>query len=314
MKKILVFGGAGFIGSHLVEALVLEGNSVTVVDDFSNGKYENLKESKDKINTIHFDISQKDWSTLEKLDPDLIFHLATHPRSFSFSDPQRNLNVNVLGTINILEFARKKNSKVIYTSNSGICGNPKSIPITEDHPIDCKTPYDANKLIGENYAKIYFETYGVYTTSFRLATVYGERQRINLKLRWRPLIPQLVYDVESENTPIINWDGKQTRDLVHVSDVVKCLILGAKSEKHGGEMFLVSSNTETSVNEAFRLICKLSGKNPQPTYVEKNPGDIRRMVISYQKAKNSFGYQPEIQLEDGIRRYISWYRKNLVDS
>ena len=113
------------------------------------------------------------------LKPDVMFHLATHPRSFSLQDPIKNADVNVIGMINVLDFAKKKNSKLIYTSNSGICGDPQFLPVTEEHPIDCKTPYDANKLIGEHYAKIYQKIYGLYITIFRLATVYGERQIVN---------------------------------------------------------------------------------------------------------------------------------------
>ena len=192
MQNVVVFGGAGFVGSHLVEALLKQGKTITVIDDFSNGSRTNLSAISDKIKVIKFDIVNKDWSSLMDLKPDVIFHLATHPRSFSLQDPIKNADVNVIGMINVLDFAKKKNSKLIYTSNSGICGDPQFLPVTEEHPIDCKTPYDANKLIGEHYAKIYQKIYGLYITIFRLATVYGERQIVNEDLGWRPIIPNLV--------------------------------------------------------------------------------------------------------------------------
>ena len=310
LQDVVVTGGAGFIGSHLIESLRKKNVKVLVVDDFSNGLKKNLEPYLDEIEIITFDISKSDWSTLDSYKPDTIFHLATHPRSFSLKDPQRNLDVNVRGTLNLLEFAKRKNSKVIYTSNSGICGDPQFFPVTEDHPIDCKTPYDANKLVGELYAKIYFKIYGVYTVIFRLATVYGERQIVNEKLGWRPLIATLVKTLESGETPEIQWDGKQTRDLIYVKDVVECLILGAESKDQGGEMFLLSTNTETSVNKAYELICKISEKNLRPQYTKKNPGDLRRMVLSYAKANQAFSFKPKISLEEGIRRYIAWYRNN----
>lgn len=307
MKDVLITGGAGFVGSHLIEALLEEDTQITVVDDFSNGSHDNLKNFEDKISIENFDISKSNWDNLNKYDPDTIFHLATHPRSFSLQDPKRNAEVNVIGTINVLEFAKKKNSKIVYTSNSGICGDPQFFPVTEDHPIDCKTPYDANKLVGEYYMKIYYKIYGVYSVIFRLATVYGERQRVNEKLGWRPLIATLVNKIENNETPLIQWDGQQTRDLIYVKDVVNCLILGAKSSNHGGEMFLLSTNKETSVNETYDVICKITGKKIEPRYEGKNPGDLRRMILSYDKAKKAFGYSPSFSLEDGIRRYINWF-------
>ena len=310
MKEALVTGGAGFVGSHLVESLLNKNVKVTVLDDFSNGSDKNLQQVKDKIRMEDFDISSTDWDKFSNIKPDIIFHLATHPRSFSIKDPFRNLTVNALGTLKVLEFAKKQKSKVIYTSNSGICGDPKFLPVTEDHPDDCKTPYDANKLVGENYAKIYHEIHGIYTITFRLATVYGERQRSNQKLGWRPLIPQLVDDIENGREPIINWDGEQTRDLIHVDDIVRALILGAESDNFGGQMFLLSTNTETSVNRAFEIVSKISGKNVKPKYVEKLPGDLRRMVLSYEKAKKAFGFIPKVSVEEGVRRYVEWYRKN----
>jgi len=308
MQNVLVTGGAGFIGSHLVETLVEDGINVVVVDDFSNGLRNNLESCSDKIKIIEFDISSTDWNAIEAFNPDVIFHLATHPRSFSLSDPKKNLEVNVLGTLNVLEFAKKKNSKVVYTSNSGICGDPQFFPVTEDHPVDCKTPYDANKLIGEYYMKIYYKIYGVYSVIFRLATVYGERQRVNETLGWKPLIPTLIGKILSDETPIIQWDGKQTRDLIYVKDVVNCLIKGAKSNDQAGEMFLLSTNKETSVNEVYDIICKITGKRIEPKYQEKNPGDLRRMILSYEKVKKAFEYEPQFSLEDGIQRYVEWFK------
>ena len=310
MKNVLVTGGAGFVGSHLVETLVKKGIHVAVIDDFSNGNKENLNSCIDEIELIDFDIASSDWGLLDKINPDVIFHLATHPRSFSFSNPKRNLEVNVLGTLNVLEFAKNKNSKFIYTSNSGICGDPKFFPVTEDHPEDCKTPYDANKLIGEHYAKIFHKIYGVYVVIFRLATVYGERQRINEKLGWRPLVAQFVHDVQTGNTPTIYWDGDQTRDLIHVSDVINCLILGAESDDQGGEMFLLSTNTETSINQVLEITSRISGKNIKAKNLEKNPGDIRRMLLSYEKANKAFSYTPKVLVEEGIKKYYNWYIEN----
>jgi len=313
MQNVIVTGGTGFIGSHLIESLLENNVNVTVVDDNSNGHIENLKPYLDKLEIVNFDISNTDWSVLDNYTPDTIFHLATHPRSFSLSDPIRNAEVNVIGTLNLLHFAKKKKSKVIYTSNSGICGEPKFFPVTEEHPVDCKTPYDANKLIGEYYVKIYYKIHGIYSIIFRLATVYGERQLVNSKFGWRPLIPSLVEKIVANDTPLIQWDGEQTRDLIYVKDVVDCLIKGANTTDQGGEMFLLSTNIETSVNKVFQLVCKVMKKKVTPKYEEENDGDLRRMVLSYDKAKKHLGYIPKYTLEEGIRRYIKWYNSNEID-
>lgn len=310
MQNVLITGGAGFVGSHLVESLVNQNLKITVVDDFTNGSRENLNPFLEKIEIINFDISKTDWNDLFHCNPDTIFHLATHPRSFSLQDPKRNLEVNVLGTLNLLEYAKKKKAKVIYTSNSGICGDPKFLPVTEEHPEDCKTPYDANKLVGEHYAKIFYKIHGVYTVIFRLAAVYGERQKVNEELGWRPLIATFVDNIEKGRTPIINWDGEQTRDLIYVKDVINCLISGANSTDFGGEMFLLSTNTETSVNNVFKMICEITGKNVKPEYNEKLPADLRRMKLSYDKANKAFNYSPKFSLMDGIQRYVNWHRSN----
>ncbi|MFM7796111.1 MAG: GDP-mannose 4,6-dehydratase, partial [Candidatus Nitrosotenuis sp.] len=136
------------------------------------------------------------------------------------------------------------------------------------------------------------------------------RQVVNEELGWRPIIPNLVKKLEQNETPIINWDGEQTRDLIYVKDVADCLIMGAESNDHNGEMFLLSTNKETSVNEALRIISRVTGKKIEPKYTEKNPGDIRRMVLSYAKAKQAFGFSPKVSIEDGVKRYVDWYRKN----
>src|SRR5579875_475698 len=309
MQKVMITGGAGFVGSHLVEALLQDGAEITIVDDFSNSSDRNVKEiGGDKVKLVNKDIVDTDWSSLHSLDPDVIFHLATHPRSFSIQDPMRNMEVNVKGMLNMLEFARKKNSKVVYTSNTGIYGNPPSVPVDESFRDDPFTPYDANKLIGEHYGKIFHKIHGLYFVTFRLATIFGERQKINEKLGWHPVIPEFVQLLLNNRVPTIHWDGKQTRDFTYVKDVVNGLILGAKSNNAAGEVFNLSTNKETSIMEVYQLICKILNKDVKPTAGNALPGDIRRMRFSYDKAKRTLGYEPKYTLEESVRRYINWFQ------
>lgn len=311
MQKFMITGGSGFVGSHLIEELLKSDSEIYIVDDFSNSSKENIAQFEDKVRFFEKDISDSDWSDLDSIKPDVIFHLATHPRSFSINDPRRNMEVNVNGTLNLLEFAKKNNSKVIYTSNSGIYGNPPSVPIDESFRNNPTTPYDVNKLVGEYYGKIYHKFHGVYFITFRLATVYGERQKINEKLGWYPVIPTFVKKLLQNEIPTIHSDGNQTRDFIYVKDVVNCLILGSKSENSGGEMFNLSTGIETSINEVYNLISKILQKQVTAKSEAELPGDIRRMCYSYKKAKEALGYSPKFSLEEGVKRYIEWCKKQI---
>lgn len=304
MRDALITGGAGFIGSHLVESLLQKGVQITVVDDLSNGSFENLRPFINDITFINMDISKNKFEVIG--DFDVIFHLATHPRSFSLMDPYRNIEVNAKGMLNVLELARKKGSKVVYTSNSGIYGEPHYLPVDENHPDDPKTPYDVTKLAAEYLAKIYYKIYDVPCIIFRLATVYGERQRVNEKLNWRPVIAEFAKKVLNNESPTIYGNGEQTRDFIYVKDVVKGLLLGAESDSGNGEVILLSTEKETSINQLLREIMEITGINVKPIYGPSVPGDIFRMVYSYKKAKRLLGYEPSYSLQMGLRRYIGW--------
>jgi len=310
MESVLVTGGMGFIGSHLIEELLRKGIRVTVIDDLSNGSKENLQDVWENIEFIHADISKIGLNIKGSFD--VIFHLAAHPRSFSLIDPYRNLEVNVKGTINILELAKRKGCKVIFTSNSGIYGEPRFLPVNENHPDDPITPYDVTKLAAEHLIKIYHKNYGVPCVIFRLATIYGEKQRVNEKLKWRPVVAEFVRKILSNESPIIYGDGKQTRDFTYVKDIVKGLILGAEKDSGNGEIMILSTGRETSINELFEKIVRITGIEVQPKHAPPLPGDIRRMVYLFEKAKRLIGYEPEYTLDMGLKRYIKWYQEKLM--
>ncbi len=308
MTPVLITGGCGFVGSHLAEELVNDGYDVMIVDDFSNGSLDNVAPIKEKVKIVNADISKffREGNDREKID--CIFHLATHPRSFSLNDPYRNLEVNVTGTLDALEFARKHDCKVVFTSNTGIYGEPKYLPIDENHPDDPKTPYDANKLISEHYGKIYHRIYGIHFVAFRLATVYGERQRRNPELGWKPVVAEFISKVSSRETPTIDGDGRQTRDLIYVKDVVQGLVKGFKASNVNADVYNLSTCKETSVIDLLNKIMEITGIKMTPKYGPALKGDIRRMIFSFKKAKEALGFEPEYTLEDGLRKYVSWYK------
>lgn len=307
-STILVTGGAGFIGSHLTEKLLKEGAEVVILDDFSNGRIENLEEVKDKIAIVREDISlpfSKLRDILKEFKFDGIFHLACYPRSLSLENPFRDLEVNARGMLNILELARLSRCKVVFTSNSGIYGNPKYLPIDEEHPDNPSTPYDANKLVAEHYAKIYNKIYRVPTGICRLATVYGERQRT--KPEWKPVIPEFVAKILGDEQPTIYWDGKQTRDLIYMKDVVQGLLKMFSADTKD-EVYILGTGVETSINDIYEMVCNALDKQIKPKRAEKVKGDIGRMKYSFKKAEKTFGFKPEYNLEQGIKNYIDWLK------
>ena len=308
-RVFLITGGAGFIGSHLTEKLLHDGAAVVIIDDFSNGTMANLEKVKDKVTVLKHDISASFAELKEALGDyrfDGIFHLACFPRSLSLKDPFRDLEVNAKGMLNVLELARLNKAKVVFTSNSGIYGDPEYLPIDEKHTDKPSTPYDANKLVSEYYLKIYYHIYGIPIAVCRLATVYGERQRTTPE--WKPVIPEFATKVWRGESPMIYWDGEQTRDLIYVNDVVQGLVKAFASESTADEVFILGTNVETSVNRIYQIVCQALGKQIEPTRAAKVTGDIRRMKLSFEKAERTFGFKPEYSLEQGIRNYISWLK------
>lgn len=308
-RVFLITGGAGFIGSHLTEKLVHDRATVVIVDDFSNGTMANLEKVKDKVTVLKHNISASFTELKEALGDyrfDGIFHLACFPRSLSLKDPFRDLEVNAKGMLNVLELARLNNAKVVFTSNSGIYGDPEYLPIDEKHPDKPSTPYDANKLVSEYYLKIYYHIYGIPIGICRLATVYGERQRT--KPEWKPVIPEFATKVLRGESATIYWDGEQTRDLIYVKDVVQGLAKAFASESTADEVFILGTSIETSVNRIYQIICQALGKQIEPTRASKVAGDIRRMKLSFEKAERTFGFRPEYSLEQGVRNYIDWLK------
>ena len=283
-----------------------QGHKVVIIDDFSNGSILNLKNFKNKIVVIRGDISWNINKLKKVFKPyhfDGIFHLACWPRSLSIINPERDLEVNGLGTLHMLQIAQQHKCKLIFTSNSGILGNPKYIPMDEKHPDNPTTPYDANKLVGEYYCKIYYQIHKVPVGIVRFAAVYGDRQRT--KPGWKPLIAEFTANVLKNKKSIIEWDGNQTRDFIYVKDAVQGVIK-AFYGKTKDEYYLISTNTEVSVNTLYNTINKLLKKHIPVIHMPKKPGDLRRMKLSYKKAFRAFGYKPKYTLEQGVNNYINW--------
>lgn len=229
-------------------------------------------------------------------------------RDPSVSTNQRDVDVNLRATMNMLELARKSDAKMVFTSNSGIYGDPQYLPMDEKHPIDCKTPYDVNKYASELQMLAYRKQYGVRTTVCRLATVYGPRQRVNEKLGWRPIVATFLEYLVKGKQPVVFGDGEQTRDLIYVKDVVDGLMKAFTSKEADGEAFNLGTCVETSVNVLLRTVGEITGKKVDPAQGPPSIGDLRRMCLSIEKAKRTFNFEIKYPLHIALKEYVEWYK------
>jgi UDP-glucose 4-epimerase len=306
--KLLVTGGAGFVGSNFLDRFVGE-NEIIVMDDLSNGSLANLASVRRKVKFLRVDVTKE--SCIAKSGKvDGIFHFACFPRSFSFNKPTRDVDVNVRATMNMLELARKSDAKMVFTSNSGIYGDPKFLPMDEKHPIDCKTPYDVDKYASELQMLTYRRQYGVRTVACRLATVYGPRQKVNEKLGWRPLVATFLQYLMRRKQPIVFGDGEQTRDLIYVKDVVDGLMKAFISRDADGEAFNLGTGVETSVNTLLRTLQEITGTKVEPARGPPSIGDLRRMCLNIEKAKRTFNFEVKYPLYVALKEYVEWSRHN----
>lgn len=306
----LVTGGTGFIGSHLVDKLLKEGNEVIVVDNNYSGRDKNLVQHKDNEKLIVYKKSIcEDLNDVFKNKIDAVFHLAAIASvQFSIDNPTETHNVNVNGTFNLLNTCRRFGIKrFIFSSSSAIYGDQKKLPTNEDAKPNPISPYALHKLIGEYYCKLFTTIYGMETISLRYFNVFGPRQ--NPEGDYACLIPKFIKLIRQNKTPIINGDGKQTRDFVHVSDVVEANVLAAKTENKRcfGEAFNIGSGKNISVNEVTETILNLSKKNIKPIH---GPAVIepRHTMADIKKAKTLLDWEPKTNFEDGFKETYEYFK------
>ena len=298
--KILVTGGAGFIGSHIAEYLVQRGDDVTVLDNLITGSKENLTKISDKINFVNGDI--RDHKLLEKLvsDTTCVFHeaaLASVQQSFSMKDEY--IDVNVAGTENIFKLAKEYGFKIVYASSSSVYGNPKKIPVKEDDERKPINPYAKTKLDGEDLAKKYSEI-GVKVIGLRYFNVFGKRQ----SKEYAGVIKLFLQRIQQKKSPKINGDGLQTRDFVHIDDVVKANVLAMDSDIN--HRFLnVGSGLPTSVLDLANLIIEISGLSLEPIHGPELSGDVKATQSDIELIRKLLNWEPKMKLDDWLTKIIS---------
>ena len=298
--KILVTGGAGFIGSHIVEYLVQRGDDVTVLDNLNTGKKGNLAKINDKINFVDGDI--RDYKLLEKLvnNTTVVFHeaaLASVQQSFNMKDEYFDVNVN--GTENIFKLAKEYGFKVVYASSSSVYGNPKKIPIKEDDDRKPVNPYAQTKLEDEYLAKKYSEM-NVRVIGLRYFNVFGRRQ----SKEYAGVIKLFLEKIQQKIPPKINGDGLQTRDFVHIDDVVRANILAMESNiKH--KFFNVGTGNSISILDLAKVIINASGLSLKPIHGPKLSGDVRATQADITLIRKLLNWEPKMMLDDWITKIIS---------
>jgi len=303
MTKAVVTGGAGFIGSNLAEELARQGYQVIILDDFSTGRMENIKELVETKRVQFVRGSVTDLVLLQKLfqNVDYIFHQAAIPSvPRSIENPLASHEANITGTLNVLIAARDNDiRKVVYASSSSVYGDTPTLPKKEDMPPNPQSPYAVTKLAGEYYCQVFQEVYGLPTACLRYFNVYGSRQDPNSQ--YAAVIPRFIKRVSERNPPIIFGDGEQTRDFTFIRDAVEANILAAESDASG--IFNIGKGERTSINKLAEFIIRLIGDSVKPVHEEPRSGDIRHSLADISKARE-FNYNPKYNLERGLRETI----------
>jgi len=310
--SILVTGGAGFIGSHIVDRLIELGKDVIVIDNLSTGKKENLNK---KAKFYKGDICSKKFirEIFEKeKEIEAIIHQAAQASVIkSLKNPELDAKVNIIGSINLLECCRKFNiDKFIYASSGGaLYGNAKYFPTDEKHPIKPISPYGMSKYVAELYLKLYNELYNLNSISLRYSNVYGPRQD---PYGEGGVIAIFSDKLVRNKKPTIFGSGEQTRDFIYVSDVVEANILSLTKTNLNGE-FNISTGRETSVNELYKRMQKIAKKEElSAIYAEKRKGEVYRSVLDNKKAREELGWEPKVKIDEGLKLTIDYFSRKFL--
>ena len=308
MPLYLVTGGAGFIGSNIVEELVKRKEGVRVIDNFITGKRENLHPFMDNIELIEGDIRSKDDLKKALKDVEYVIHqaaLRSVPKSVD--DPFLTNDINVNGTLSLLFEAKKaKVKRVVYASSSSVYGDVKHFPQREDFNPRPISPYGVSKLTGENYCCAFSATFGLETVSLRYFNVFGPRQ--NPESKYSACIPAFLSRMLKKKPAIIEWDGKQSRDFTYVSNVVDANLGAAVAEGISGEVINVACGETTSVLDIVNMVNDILGKDIKPEYAPKRPGDVRKTYADITKMRKILGLTPKVQFKQGLEMTIEWFK------
>ena len=309
MARVLVTGGAGFVGANVVEALVAEGHEVTVLDDLSTGNLRNIGSVLSAIRFVQGSVT--DYECVRKLvaEADRVIHLAARNIIVSTRNPRDDYAVNIGGTLNVLLGCREHPvKKIVYSASASIYGNPRYLPINEDDLVSTLSPYAVSKLAGENYCVAFYESYQLPTVVLRYSNVYGPKQ--DPANPYCGVISRFMEQALKGEPLSIHGDGEQTRDFTYVGDTVRATLAAAFSELANGQTFNVGTGIETSVNRLAEQIIALYGGSLSRVHIDRRDIDnIRRRVLNIERIRRTLRWVPEMTLADGLRRTQEWYQE-----
>jgi len=314
-SKVLVAGGAGFIGSHIVDKLIKADAEVTVLDNLYTGQIENIEQYKQNQNFHFVKGDVRNFKLVKEIvsNADAVFNQAavvSVPRSVE--NPLLANDVNVKGTLNLLKASLDCGVKrFIQASSASVYGDAKTLPIRENMAPKPISPYSVSELAAENYTKVFYSVYRLETVCLRYFNVYGPRQTYS---PYSGVTTIFVNQLLCNRAPTILGDGKQTRDFVYVEDVVSANMLALMKKSAVGEVFNIATGEATTINKLVQTLQKIMGKtNLRPVHKEPRPGDIRHSYANIEKARRTLGYEPMFPLEKGIKKLTEWYMAKLFN-
>ncbi len=308
MKLALVTGGAGFIGSHLVEGLLARGVAVRVLDNFATGKRENISHITDKIELLEGDVRNLTTVRSAMRNVDVVFHEAALPSvERSVKNPLESNEVNITGTVNVLLAARDANAqRVVFAASSAAYGNTVQLPKEESMMPEPLSPYAVSKVAGEQYAKIFQQLYGLSTVSLRYFNVFGPRQ--DPTTQYAGAIAKFIScTLEGKPYPVFG-DGEQSRDFTYISNVVDANLLAAEAKLDSATLMNIAYGKRATLNEIIGMLNELTHQNLPAQYLPERAGDVRHSHANLKRAQEILGYAPKVDLLEGLRRTLEWYR------
>ena len=310
-RVYLVTGGAGFIGSHITERLVGEGHLVRVLDDFSSGHEANLESFRSGVELIRGDICDKQLVSKATKGVDAVFHeaaLGSVPRSVA--DPVTTHEVNITGTLNVLLASRDAGVKrVVYASSSSIYGETPILPKREDMMVQPLSPYALSKLVGEHYASVFKHVYGFEVVSLRYFNIFGPRQ--DPESQYAAVIPRFITALLDGKSPVVYGDGLQSRDFTYVDNVVNANLLAAEADGAAGRAFNVACGGRYTLLDLLARLKEIIGSDIEPIHEAARAGDVRGSQASIEAAEQALGYRVSVDFEEGLRKTVDWYRKQI---
>jgi UDP-glucose 4-epimerase len=305
--RILVTGGGGLIGSHLVDRLLAEGHAVRVLDNFSTGRRENLLEVQPEIEIVEGDVQSYERAHTAVRGCEVVLHQAALPSvPRSIQDPLTTNAVNVVGTLNVLLAARDSGvRRVVFASSSSVYGLAEELPKHEGLRPEPASPYAVGKLAGESYCRSFSEVYGLDTVALRYFNVFGPRQ--DPLSQYAAVIPRFVSALLAGQRPTIYGDGRQSRDFTYVENVVDATLLAMEAPGAAGQVFNVACGEQVTLSELADQLAELTGSELQPVYEPPRAGEVRHSVADVTLARRVLGYEPRVVLREGLARTVAYF-------